>query len=195
MSLALFCDFCLASGRARHVLMFSCDRLPPAPTFSALLLESVIVTKPVAKLTLPVSASPMRTGVLAFGFGLVASRGTPNFPYSNETTPLTSDFIATYQRSKSESGFCRCHIMYHWLLGGAVVLAGEGANRSVNTSLLTPTPKHGSATRSWRTFTRGSGGVFWPESLSVPSALRSSTASTPGTTHAGGVTGFGTNIG
>src|SRR6266404_3684732 len=154
-------------------------RLPPPLTFSALLFERTMVTTPVAKLASPLSALPITTGVFAFGFGFVASSGTPNFPYTNDSAPVASVFIPTNQRSKSASGTGRCQTMYHWLLGGGEVNVGEGANCMVNTNLFAP-PKQGSAMKSSRMFTRGSGGVLAPESLSLPSGLRSSSTRRPG---------------
>src|SRR5437762_14272042 len=82
--------------------------------------------------------------------------------------------------------------MYHWLLAGAE-LAEDGASCMVKTSFsmvlpLLSRPKSGSARKSWRTFTLGSGGVFTPASLSVPSGLRSFMARVLGSTHGVGVT-------
>src|SRR5450755_3593961 len=92
--------------------------------------------------------------------------------------------MATYQRSKlvGSGGFCCCQTMNHWELGGGVPPA-EGASCIVKTSWLIPAPKNGSAMKSWRMLTRGSGGVLAPLSLSLPSAFRSLRARTPGTEH------------
>src|SRR5205814_6083949 len=141
---------------------------------------------------------PKLAGVFANGTGLVASSSTPNLPYWKESTPVASLFIAIHIRSKwlsfgsDGSVPCLVQTVYHWLLGGADP-DEEGASCIVNTSFsmvlpLLSRPKSGSATKSWRTFTLGSGGVFAPPSLSLPSGLRSFIARMPGSTHGVAVT-------
>src|SRR5215831_16164514 len=183
MSDALFCDFCPASGRARKVRTFSPLRPSPAASGapSSLSSESWIVITPEARSKLPKSALPSGVGVLAFDGGTLPSsgKGGPKSPYTKLGVPDASVFIATKRRSlPSAARDLRFQRMYHWLLGGTTPL--DGVSCSVSVTWFVFGPANGSATDSPRMLTLGSGGVFWPESLSEPSGFRSLTASTPG---------------
>src|SRR5262245_14169810 len=76
----------------------------------------------------------------------------------------------------SAAGAVRSHTMYHWLLGVSVPF---WPSCSESTTWLTPGPRYGSDRTRRLMSTLGSGGVFAPLSLFVPSALTSSLTRMP----------------
>src|SRR5438309_418109 len=107
----------------------------------------------------------MTVGVLMVGS--VVEPGLLKVPYTNDTAPVASDFIATNMRSDVGIGYSRFQSRYHCVLGGA---SGTlcGAICIVKTSFCEPSLKYGSAMETALIFTRASGGTCVEASKSSP---------------------------